>query len=137
MNCHRRVLTSVFIATIMVIESSQAAWSQQSIPLTSSSPATVSTAAPINSPAPAPARNHTMTWVQAGIGALVAVLIVGSVIQARHCHLDPSNPVCCESNNDTNDNTDNFDDTAKRHRAFGLQLRIPLGIIHATDSPRR
>ncbi len=129
MNRLQRVLTSVLIATIMVLDTSQAR--SQTVPLTASSPAPVTTAAPVSAPAPTPAPNHTMAWVQAAIGAVVVVLVVGSVVQANKCH---------HANDCTYPSTDYtpvFDDATKRHPAFQLGLRIPLGIIPRAASERR
>jgi hypothetical protein len=128
MNRPQRVLTSVLIATILVLDASQAR--SQTVPLTASSPAPVSTAPP-STPGPTPAPNHTMAWVQAAIGAVVVVLVVGSVVQANKCH---------HANDCTYPSTDYtpvFDDATKRHPAFQLGLRIPLGIIPLAASERR
>ncbi len=130
MNRPQRILTSALIATIIALDTSPAAQSQ-TVPLTAAPPAAVSTVAPVNAPLPAPAPNHTVAWVQGAIGALVAVLVVASVVQANKCHHanDCTYP--------TTDDTPVFDDAANRHPGVALRVRIPVRIIPRAVSERR
>jgi hypothetical protein len=127
MNRPQRVLTSVLIATILVLDASQAR--SQTVPLTASSPVPAGTFAPITAPTPGPAVHHANGWLFVAAGAALALLVIGYV---AHCH---KYPVAC-SGTGGDDTTDNFDDATKRHPAFQLGLRIPLRIIPRAASER-
>ena len=74
MHYTQRALTSILIATIVVLNASQAAWAQ-TVPLTPSPPASMT-----------PAVHRTNAWLYVGAAATLVLLAVA--INA-HCHQYP------------------------------------------------
>ncbi len=133
MNYAQRALTSVLIATIIVLNASQAAWSQ-TVPLTSSSSAPTSTPPPIGSSVPTPVVHRTNAWLYvAGAAALVLL----AVAYNAHCH---QYPLACGGGGDCPNDNYNYcniansigDSQRKRAPALGLTF-----VIRTAASSRR
>jgi hypothetical protein len=116
MNHAQRALTSFLIATVIVLNTSQAAWAQTA-PLTSSSPAPASTAP----------SHRTNAWLYVAAGAAVVLL---AVAYTAHCHQYPlacsTGGDSCPNENPNYCNIDNSiaDNLRKRAPALGLTFVI-------------